>query len=128
MAQDGDHIALGVMHVRKCFDENAALRVARPRLTNDYGAGVAEQEAGYLMEVRHGSRSHEILWLRSIVAADALHTGQEVRHMRPQGTSAKMGVYKYYDTQILEECPPSRMVRQNTRVKHLRRSEQYTGG
>jgi hypothetical protein len=83
ITQEDGHIVLGVMHVRKCFDENAALRVARPRLTNDYGAGVAEQEAGYLMEVRHGSRSHEILWLRSIVAADALHTGQEVRHMRP---------------------------------------------
>jgi hypothetical protein len=128
MAQDGDHIALGVMHVRKCFDENAALRVAKQRFSNDHRTGVPEKEAGYLMKVRHRSCGHEILWLRSIVAADALHTGQEVRHMRPQGTSAKMGVYKYYDTQILEECPPSRMVRQNTRVKHLRRSEQYTGG
>jgi hypothetical protein len=75
IAQDGGHIALGVMHVRKCFDENAALRVAKQRFTNDHRTGVPEQEVGYLMEVRHGNCGHEILWLRSIVAADALHTG-----------------------------------------------------
>jgi hypothetical protein len=124
ITQDGGHIALGVTHIIECFNEKTALRVTRQRLTNDHRARVSEQEAGYLMEIRHGSCSHEILWLRSVVAADTLHTGHEVRHMCPQGTSAKMGVYKYYGAQILEERPPSGMVCQNTRVQHLRRSEQ----
>jgi hypothetical protein len=114
ITQDGGHIAMRVLHVIsviKCFDQNAALRVARQRLANYHRAGVPEQEASDIMEIRHRSCSHEILWLRSIVAAEALHTGQEVCHMRPQGTSAKMAVYKYYGAQILEERPPSGMVR-----------------
>jgi hypothetical protein len=45
------------------------------------------------------------------VATEALYTGQEVRHMRAQGARTQMGIYKYYDTQILEERPPAGMVR-----------------
>ena len=117
ITQDGGQI---VRRVVKCFDKKAALRGARPRLASYHSAGVSEKEACRLREVRHRICRHEILRLRPVVATEALHTGQEVRHMRPQGASAQMGIYKNYGTQILEERPPAGMIRQNTSVEHLR--------
>jgi hypothetical protein len=86
---------------------------------NDHATGMPQKEARSVVEIRHWSRSHKELWLCPVVAAEALHTRQKMCHMRSQGASAQMRIYKYDRTKMLKKDPPASVVCQYAGMEHL---------
>ncbi len=111
---------------RRVHEQEELLSARRAALVDELER-LAGQPFGKFARVRDRRRRADEDGVRSVVAAHALHTTQDVREVTAEHAAIGMQFVDDDEAQVLEELRPAGMVRQDPRVEHVGVAEDDVG-